>query len=66
MLSKWQLLICFLKDTITFRCSITEICVPLLQGTKYSQRIVCLIKDIGGKLQGCVSSMCNRYLETVD
>lgn len=50
-----------------FRCSITEVCVPLLQGIKYSQRIVSLIEDIGGKLQGvCVQKMCSRYLEAFD
>lgn len=66
MLSKWQLLICFLKDTVTSRCFITgSLCATAAGNEILPKNIVSDLRTLVGNFRGMFPA-CMRYVETID
>lgn len=56
-LSKWQLLVCSVKNSVTSRCSITGNLKIAVVRNHYSKELCKFnVKNIDGKLQGFVSN----------
>lgn len=66
MLSKWQFLICFLKDAVTSRCSITgSLCATAVGNEIFLKNFLSALRMVVGNCWGTFL-VCNRYSETVD
>lgn len=65
MLNKLELLIWFLKDTVTSRCSSTgSFCASTAGNKIFSKNILSDLRTLMGNYRG-VFPACTRYLETI-